>query len=248
MRVNMIDQTEETIACKKGKRQGLMGKTMHAAMHRIDNSKLLEFEHSLRGASPQNASDPGKIYALTSYILFFFVFSIVGWIWEVMLHFVRYGILVNRGTLLGPWLPIYGTGGLLVLILLRKAFKNPVLTFVLATALTSFVEYCTGWFLEAIYDMKWWNYSGYFMNLHGRICLEASLIFGVGTCMIVYVGAPMLDRVFMKINLNRKRILCAALIVIFLVDFSYCSKNPNVGKGITSKKPSNTISLEVNIE
>ena len=64
--------------------------------------------------------DYDKNYSLTSYILLFFTFSIIGWMWEVILHLVNNGVFVNRGTMHGPWLPIYGWGGLIILILLKS--------------------------------------------------------------------------------------------------------------------------------
>ena len=68
-------------------------------------------------------------YGMTGIILLFFIFSVVGWCWEVGLHLVQSGHLVNRGVLHGPWLPIYGSGGVLVLILLKKVRERPVVTF-----------------------------------------------------------------------------------------------------------------------
>ena len=78
--------------------------------------------------------DYSKNYEITSIILFFFTFSFVGWLWEVGLYLFRDGILVNRGSLYGPWLPIYGTGCTTIILLtkfkiIRKMLKNPLLTF-----------------------------------------------------------------------------------------------------------------------
>ena len=74
--------------------------------------------------------DYGRKYTIRTLVLLFFAFSLVGWVWEVALHIVQAGVFVNRGTLFGPWLPIYGTGGVAVLILLKKCFKSVPLTFV----------------------------------------------------------------------------------------------------------------------
>ena len=74
--------------------------------------------------------DYGRKYTIRTLVLLFFAFSLVGWVWEVALHIVQAGVFANRGTLFGPWLPIYGTGGVAVLILLKKCFKSVPLTFV----------------------------------------------------------------------------------------------------------------------
>ena len=55
--------------------------------------------------------DYHRNYTLMTYILLFFIFAFIGWIWEVGIHIVEDGVFVNRGTMFGPWLPIYGFGG-----------------------------------------------------------------------------------------------------------------------------------------
>lgn len=63
-----------------------------------------------------------SISYVTVLILLFFVFSVAGWLWEVGLHLVQDGVFVKRGVLSGPWLPIYGTGGVLIMLVLRRFF------------------------------------------------------------------------------------------------------------------------------
>ena len=70
-----------------------------------------------------------KIRTITEKILLFFAFSMIGWAWEVIYHLAEEHIVVNRGFLYGPWLPIYGTGGVLILIYLKKYLDRPVLLF-----------------------------------------------------------------------------------------------------------------------
>lgn len=127
-----------------------------------------------------------------------FIFSFIGWLWEVSLHLFTDGIFVNRGVLYGPWLPIYGSGGVLILIFLKRFAKKPVLTYFLIMALCGTVEYTTAWYLETFKGKKWWDYSGYFLNLDGRICAEGLLVFGLGGCAFIYILAPALDDRFRK--------------------------------------------------
>lgn len=70
-----------------------------------------------------------RTYSLRSLILIFFTFSFVGWLWEVSLHLFGDGVFVNRGFFHGPWLPIYGTGGILVVVLLKRFVHKPLVTF-----------------------------------------------------------------------------------------------------------------------
>ena len=80
---------------------------------------------------------------------------------------------------------------------------------------------------------KWWDYSGYFLNLHGRICLEGTLFFGLGGSLCIYVVAPFLYRVYQKISKPVQTVLCLTLTVIFVIAFIYSCQHPNQGVGIT---------------
>ncbi|MDD3337428.1 MAG: DUF975 family protein [Lachnospiraceae bacterium] len=173
-------------------------------------------------------------YSVWSLILLFFTFALIGWLWEVSLHLVSDGVFVNRGVLHGPWLPIYGTGGILILVALNKFRKYPLVEFIAAIIVCGCVEYFTAYYLEIAHDgKKWWDYSGYFLNLDGRICAEGLLVFGVGGMAIVYVLAPFLDNFYKKIKLQIIIPLSVALLLIFTVDQIYSKKHPNMGAGIT---------------
>ena len=174
-------------------------------------------------------------YSIWSMIMLFFIFALIGWLWEVSLHLVSNGEFVNRGVLHGPWLPIYGTGGVLILVVLNKLRSKPLAEFCATIVLCGCVEYFTAWYLEATHDgQKWWDYSGYFLNLHGRICAEGLLVFGLGGMAIVYVAAPFLDNFLQKIKLQIIVPLCVALLTVFIADQIYSGKHPNTGKGITN--------------
>ena len=91
--------------------------------------------------------DYHRNYTLMTYILLFFIFAFIGWIWEVGIHIVEDGVFVNRGTMFGPWLPIYGFGGVCGIILLKRFIDHHVATFFLVVGLCSVVEYVTSWYL-----------------------------------------------------------------------------------------------------
>ena len=142
-------------------------------------------------------------------------------------------MFVNRGTMLGPWLPIYGAGGALVLLLLKKLFTRPVATFLVSMVLCSVIEYFSSWYLEVTKGIRWWDYSGYFMNLNGRICLEGAVIFGLGCCAVVYFAGPLLGGLLDRLSPARQNTLCAVLLTLFVADLAYSHFHPNAGEGIT---------------
>lgn len=175
-----------------------------------------------------------RSYTLSTLFVLFFVLCIIGWGYEVAIHLVRDGVFVNRGTMHGPWLPIYGCGGILILTLLYNFRTNPKKQFFATIILCGIIEYVSSFVLEVFYGHKWWDYSGYFININGRICAEGLLVFGLGGLAISYIVAPMLDNVLKKIN---KKILLPILTVIvttFIIDLVYSLKTPNVGAGITT--------------
>lgn len=177
--------------------------------------------------------DYHRNYTLMTYILLFFIFAFIGWIWEVGIHIVEDGVFVNRGTMFGPWLPIYGFGGVCGIILLKRFIDHHVATFFLVVGLCSVVEYATSWYLETFKHMKYWDYTGYFCNINGRICLEGALIFGFAGCVGIYIMAPFFDDLLKKIPFKARFAACVILVVLFCCD-AVCSKaNPNQGKGIT---------------
>lgn len=174
-----------------------------------------------------------KYDSLWSVIMIFFTVSLTGWLWEGCLHLISDGSFVNRGFLHGPWLPIYGSGSVLILLLFRKLQKKPLLEFLAIILLCGCIEYFVSWFLEQLYDgMRWWDYSDYFLNLDGRICVEGLLAFGVGGMVIVYLYAPFLDYLFGRFPKKILVPVCLALILIFCGDLVYSGRHPNLGNGI----------------
>lgn len=176
-------------------------------------------------------------YSVWSVILMFFIMSFVGWMWEVSLHLVTDGEFVNRGVMHGPWLPIYGAGSVMILLILNKFRRRPAVEFVMAVVLCGLVEYSTSYFLEMAHNgTKWWDYSGYFLNLNGRICAEGLLVFGIGGMLIVYALAPFLDNLIRKIPAKALIASCLILVCAFGADQVYSRQHPNTGKGITDYK------------
>lgn len=176
-----------------------------------------------------------KHYNITTLIILFFLFSFIGWTWEVLLHIVMDGSFVNRGALHGPWLPIYGAGGILILTVLYRFREKPLKEFISTIILCGTVEYFTALFLELTHNgQKWWDYSGYFLNLHGRVCAEGLLVFALGGFAVVYILAPIIDNKVKEKNTKILVPICTVLLILFTVDNIYSSKHPNTGKGITS--------------
>lgn len=192
-----------------------------------------KFSIPVRQKKKKDKRDYNVQYGIKNYILMFFTFAFVGWIWEVLIHIVKDGKFVNRGTMFGPWLPIYGFGAILILILLKPFRKKPILFFVSSMLLAGVVEYSTSWYLETFKHTKWWDYSGYFFNINGRICLEGLIVFGLGGAAVTYLIGPILNELYSKIKPRVSLVICIVLLTLYGTDLGYSSYHPNVGKGIT---------------
>lgn len=174
-----------------------------------------------------------RSYSFLSLIELFFTYSLVGWLWEVFYYIASTGMLVNRGTMHGPWLPIYGCGGILIILLLKPLREKPGSLFAGAVVVCGVLEYTTAWILETFLHKKWWDYTGYFLNIHGRVCFEGLLVFGMAGLAFTYIFSPMLDDLYKKMDDKYRKILCIILIVLFVADLIWSLISPNTGAGVT---------------
>lgn len=189
----------------------------------------------IQGRGQKNMKENAqRTYTPDTLIFLFFLFSVSGWLWEVGYHLVEDRAFINRGFLTGPWLPIYGAGGVLILLLLKRFFDRPGLLFLMIMGVCGVVEYLTGWALETMFHQRWWDYSEYVFQIQGRVCLIGLLIFGAGGLAFVYGVAPWMDFRFHRIGSRLRRYLCMALVVLFVADMCYSLWHPNHGVGITS--------------
>lgn len=118
------------------------------------------------------------IFTIYQLIWLFLIYAFLGWCCEIAFCGIQEGHFVNRGFLNGPWCPIYGVGGVLIVLCLKPAENSVVLLFIGALVICSAIELLTGWGLEKIYHARWWDYSDKKLNIGGYICLEFSLLWG----------------------------------------------------------------------
>lgn len=222
------------------KTKGVLNSELLCDYHLLGDVEFCEYpiyEYMLKESKTHKlfSFDYKRNYSILDLILLFFVFSFVGWMWEVLLHLFQYGNFVNRGALYGPWLPIYGSGCVALLVILKPFRKNPFTYFVLAMVVCGIIEYGTSVYLEVVHHMAWWDYTGYFLNLNGRICLEGLMLFGVGGVLVTYIVAPFIANFLDKIKKEPKIYLCILLVGIIAVDFYISGIKPNSGEGVTSE-------------
>lgn len=129
-------------------------------------------------------------FSLYHVLAFFLIYSCTGWCLEVIFAAATTGQLVNRGFLNGPVCPIYGFGMIIVLFTLTPLQDSVLLLYIGGVILPSALELVGGWALYKLYHTRWWDYSDFPFNIGGYICLEFSLLWGVGTLVVMRIVHP----------------------------------------------------------
>lgn len=156
---------------------------------------------------------------LENAFLYFFFYAVIGYLCEVTYVFIGTKKLVNRGFLYGPYIPIYGLGAFFVTTLLNEYNNDPVTIFILSMVICASLEYFISFLMEQIFHNRWWDYSNHKYNINGRVCLQNTLLFGIGSLGIIYLINPLYFSFITKLSTNTKRIIFLILFIIMLIDF-----------------------------
>jgi uncharacterized membrane protein len=124
---------------------------------------------------------------IEKYICIFLVYSIAGWFMESFRGLAKTGKFVNRGFLIGPYLPVYGWGVTLITIFLEKYVNDIGILFGMSIILCGVLEYFTSWIMEKLFKARWWDYHNRKFNINGRICLETLIPFGIARNGIIKI-------------------------------------------------------------
>lgn len=155
---------------------------------------------------------------LLDIIIYFVIYSFLGWIMESIVRSICERKLINTGFLKGPFCPIYGIGATIMFLFLEEFENKPILLFFIAMIILTIWEYVVGVFLEKTFHTKYWDYSDHKINFQGRICLTNSLYWGVlGVLFVKYIH-PFIQEIVKKIDANLLNYVIAVLFTIFLVD------------------------------
>ncbi len=148
----------------------------------------------------------------------FFIYSVIGYLSEVLYCSVIKRRIVNRGFLYGPYCPIYGFGALMIIIFLKPFKRNFIVVFVLGMILASLLEYFTSWALEKLFSIKLWDYSKHRVNINGRVCLLNSTLFGIMGLLGVYLVDPFLAPLVMGMGTRWLHLAGVAVVFVFTLD------------------------------
>ena len=154
---------------------------------------------------------------LPQMVIIFALISFGGWVYETIYCSVVEGEFTKRGFLFGPTCPIYGIGALAVWLVLGQ-ISNPLIVFIIGAVLATVIEYSTGLFLERRFKKKWWDYSMFKFNLHGRICPQASAVFGAFSVTSVFVLVPTMLNILMIFSKHTVSVVAFIVVTLYFLD------------------------------
>ncbi len=164
---------------------------------------------------------------------YFFAASLSGFLWEILIFYVKEGHFRNRGFLYGPWLPVYGTGAVLMYLLLSKQKRCPVKVFLYSVLLGTSLEWIIGWILDFFWDLRYWDYTGYLLNFRGYICLASALGIGIAGVLWICLFSGLLENLWFRIPQKTGQVILTTVFLLFILDCIAALIFPNTGRGIT---------------
>ena len=158
------------------------------------------------------------VYTMGQWLLFFFLYCFLGWVWESCYVSAKQRQWVNRGFLHGPMLPIYGFGAVIILWATLPVRQSLPLIFLLGMLTATALEYVTGAAMEALFKVRYWDYSQQPFNLNGHICLTCSLAWGAFSILLVRFLHPPVEELVLRLPAFLVDPLAFLLTVVFTVD------------------------------
>lgn len=178
----------------------------------------------------RHTSEAKAMRSLPDYLLYFFLYSFIGWITETVYCAFMDKKFTKRGFLQGPVCPIYGAGATAFILTLyplyeKYAYSNICMIFlviILGMLIADTVEFITSVIMEKFFNARWWDYSDRKFNLHGRICLRHTIYWGVATGIFIYIIHPAVTSFINRyLTVQMRNIILLPVIIIFAADIIF---------------------------
>ncbi len=163
-------------------------------------------------------------YQPLQWLFLFYFYSFFGWCFESTYVSVSEKRLVNRGFMRGPFLPLYGSGGIMMLVVSKPYYDNILLVFIAGCIGATVLELVTGVVMEALFKVRYWEYFHKKFNFKGYICLESSLVWGFFTVVFTHYLQVPVEKLILMIPYNILSVVTVAITVIMSVDFAVAFK------------------------
>lgn len=163
-------------------------------------------------------------YAWYQWLTFFYLYCFFGWIFESAYVSILKRRFVNRGFLRIPMLPLYGSGAVMMLVVSEPFQDSLFLTWFSGVIGATILEYVTGWAMEQLFKVRYWDYSNQKFNLHGYICLSSSIAWGFLTIFMTHVIHKPIERAVLSLPVMWDILFVVAVTVVFSADAVVCTR------------------------
>ena len=159
-------------------------------------------------------------YEAWQWFLFFYIYCFIGWIWETGYVSSKSGHFENRGFMNGPFLPIYGSGAIVILFATLPVKGMPIFVFLLGMIAATVLELFTGMAMERMFHVRYWDYSYRKIQFRGYICLVSSIAWGVFSCLMIYGIHKPIEHLVLSLPGAFGETITLGLTVIITADFA----------------------------
>lgn len=163
-------------------------------------------------------------YTMAQWLFFFYFYCFFGWCFESSYVSLKNRHPVNRGFMRGPFLPLYGSGAVMMLIVSMPFQHNLVLTYIAGCIGATALEYVTGVTMEALFKVRYWDYSNQRFNFQGQICLSSTLAWGGLTILMTRVVHKPIEQMVLSIPEGVLSVAVFVLTVYIVADFTLSFK------------------------
>lgn len=163
-------------------------------------------------------------YTIFQWLMLFYLYCFFGWCFESTYVSLKQRHFVNRGFMRGPFLPIYGSGAIMMLVVSMPVRDSLVLTYVTGMLGATALEYVTGVAMEALFKVRYWDYSNQKFQFQGHICLTSSLAWGAFTVLLTRVIHGPVETLMMRMPDQVLYVLVLLLTVIVAADYALSFK------------------------
>ncbi len=158
------------------------------------------------------------------WLFFFYIYSFLGWCYESVYVSIKQKRWVNRGFLRGPFLPLYGSGAIMMLIVSTPFRDNLLFTFLAGCIGATALEYVTGVTMEGLFKVRYWDYTGRRFNFRGHICLAATLAWGAFTILLTNVIHKPVEKMVLSMPYLAVKIITTVITLVIVSDFTLSFK------------------------
>ena len=163
-------------------------------------------------------------YTVTQWLFFFYFYCFFGWVFESTYVSIKKKHFVNRGFMRGPFLPLYGSGAIMMLVVSNPFSDNIILTYLAGCVGATIWELVTGITMESLFKVRYWDYSHLKFNYKGHICLSSSLAWGFLTILMTQFLQKGVERVAFAIPTTVVSVLAGIITIVIVADFSLSFK------------------------